>query len=61
MADKTTFVKITNKQIYDKIEALSVKLDAICEKQAIHEKILVVGAGILSMLAGLILTHIVNK
>ena len=58
MADKTTFVKITNREIYESILRLHSKVDKIGNRQALIEKATAIGGAILTILAGFLFEHI---
>ena len=61
MSDKTTFVKISNREIYESVQALHVKVDKLTQKQAIHEKVLGLGGAVLAVIAGLLFEHVIKK
>jgi hypothetical protein len=58
MADKTTFVKISNREIYESVQALHGKVDKITQRQGIHEKLLNIGGAILVILTGILTQHV---
>ena len=58
--DETEFVKITNKDIYNKLMSLDDKLDKITAKVNNHHVLIYGVFSVLSLVVGVLIAHVMN-